>query len=57
MTKIKADFGGIASKLAAKQTFKEFYRWLFIFLRETEERKTIDAEPALEMSRWCDCSL
>jgi len=39
----------IASSLDNAREFKEFYRWLFDFVKEEGERKTIDAQVAMDM--------
>jgi hypothetical protein len=46
MTKDVARVDGL---LKDKRSFKEFYRWLFDFVKEEEERKTIDAAMAINL--------
>jgi hypothetical protein len=41
LEKMKADAKRVEAMLQDKKTFKEFYRWLFDFVKEEEERKTI----------------
>lgn len=47
--KLKSEQMRLASLLADSKNFKEFYRWLFDFVKDEGERKTIDVEVALEM--------
>jgi len=35
--------------LKDRETFKEFYQWLFNFAKENQDVKTIDAEVAIDM--------
>eukprot|EP00823_Brevimastigomonas_motovehiculus_P001234 TRINITY_DN11743_c0_g1_i1.p1 TRINITY_DN11743_c0_g1~~TRINITY_DN11743_c0_g1_i1.p1 ORF type:complete len:282 (+),score=75.59 TRINITY_DN11743_c0_g1_i1:31-876(+) len=39
----------IINSLKDKSTFREFYRWVFEYLKGDSERKTIDVDPAMEM--------
>jgi len=55
----------LIKSLNTRETFKEFYQWLFNFAKETPEVKTIDAELAIDLwntvlkdqwpltSQWC----
>jgi len=47
--KIKAEIAKIAKLLDDQFTFKEFYRWLFDFVKEEPERKTVDTPVAINM--------
>ena len=40
---------GLQGLMADESQFKTFYRWLFDFVKEESERKTIDADAACEM--------
>jgi len=40
---------GIATSLDNPREFKEFYKWVFEFVKEEGERKTIDAQMACDM--------
>lgn len=44
---IQADLQKFEGQLRQTSVFKEFYNWLFPFMKESEERKTIDAEDAI----------
>lgn len=46
---IQQELQTIKSSLSNKQTFKEFYEWLFTFIKDDEERKVLELEPAIEM--------
>lgn len=46
---MKTDVKRVEQMLADKRAFKDFYRWLFDFVKEEEERKTIDAAMALNL--------
>lgn len=41
LEKMKADVKRVEGLLEQKSSFKEFYRWLFDFVKEEPERKTI----------------
>jgi len=47
--KIKTEMGKINKLLDDQYMFKEFYRWLFDFIKEEPERKTVDTPIALTM--------
>jgi len=47
--KIKSEISSIKSALANKTTFRDFFRWLFDYVKEDSDRKSIDIEPAIEM--------
>jgi len=47
--KIKSEVSNIRSLLANKVTFRDFYRWVFDYIKEEPERKSVDLEPACEM--------
>jgi DCN1-like protein 1/2 len=52
MTEIKNQLSSIKSQLSTSgnaATFKEFYLWVFSFIKDDEERKVVDAAPAMEM--------
>lgn len=44
---MKTDAKRVESLLSDKAKFKEFYRWLFDYAKEEEERKTLDTAVAL----------
>lgn len=46
---MKADAKRVEESLKDKKQFKEFYRWLFEFVKEEEERKTIDNNMAFSL--------
>jgi len=46
---IKAYAKKIESTLEDDKTFKEFYRWLFDYVKDEGERKTLDVQVALDM--------
>jgi DCN1-like protein 1/2 len=46
--KIKADVASGKAQLTDKQKFRDFYRWLFDFIKEEPDRKSVDIEPAME---------
>jgi len=46
--KIKGDMGGVREMLKDKIKFRDFYRWLFDFIKEEPDRKSVDLEPAVE---------
>jgi len=46
--KIKADMGKVREMLKDKIQFRDFYRWLFDFIKEEPDRKSVDLEPAME---------
>jgi len=51
-TEIKSQLATIKSSLATSgnaATFKDFYLWVFTFIKDDEERKVVDAAPAVEM--------
>jgi DCN1-like protein 1/2 len=47
--KIKSEVSNIRNLLANKTTFRDFYRWVFDYIKEEPERKSVDLEPACEM--------
>jgi len=47
--KITVQARTINSSLDNLREFKEFYRWLFEFIKEEGERKTVDAQMAMDM--------
>jgi len=52
VSEIKNQLGSIKSSLSPSgnaATFKEFYLWVFSFIKDDEERKVVDAAPAMEM--------
>jgi len=49
MNRITQEMQTLKNSLASKSTFKEFYGWLFSFIKDDEERKVLEAEPAIEM--------
>jgi len=63
--KMKAKAKELIKSLKNRETFKEFYQWLFNFAKENQDLKTIDAEVAVDMwntvmkdqwpltSQWC----
>ena len=46
---MKTDAARVQSLLQDKSQFKQFYRWLFDFVKEEEERKTIDCGMAFNL--------
>jgi hypothetical protein len=46
--KIKGEMNGTREMLKDKQRFRDFYRWLFDFIKEEPDRKSVDLEPAVE---------
>jgi len=51
-TEIKNQLSTIKSSLSINgnaSTFKDFYLWVFTFIKDDEERKVVDAAPAVEM--------
>jgi len=46
--KIKADANGARASLSDKAKFRDFYKWLFDFIKEEPDRKSVDLEPAVE---------
>jgi len=46
--KIKGEMNSVRSMLQDKVKFRDFYRWLFDFIKEEPDRKSVDLEPALE---------
>jgi len=51
-TEIKSQLSTIKTQLSTSgtaSTFKEFYLWVFTFIKDDEERKVVDAAPAVEM--------
>jgi len=48
MDKIKADMNNVREMLKNKVQFRDFYRWLFDFIKEEPDRKSVDLEPALD---------
>jgi len=49
MPRIQQEMQTIKTSMTNKQTFKDFYLWLFKFIKEDEERKVLEVEPAVEM--------
>jgi len=49
--KIKADMAQSRSLLQDKVKFRDFYRWLFDFIKEDPDRKSIDLEPAIDFMK------
>jgi len=47
--RIKQELQTLKKSLENKATFKEFYGWLFSFIKDEEERKVLEVDPALEM--------
>jgi len=46
--KIKADMNTVREMLKDKVKFRDFYRWLFDFIKEEPDRKSVDLDPAVE---------
>jgi len=46
---IKTEMSSLRGRLADRTWFRDFYKWLFDFLKDDPERKSIDMEPAIEM--------
>jgi DCN1-like protein 1/2 len=46
---IKKETKRIEGIMQERRGFRDFYRWLFDFIKDSEERKTIDCESAYEM--------
>jgi len=46
---VKKELQSLSSSLASKNTFRDFYGWLFKFLKDDEERKVLEVDPAVEM--------
>jgi len=51
MDKIKQDMNSTREMLKDKVRFRDFYRWLFDFVKEEPDRKSLDLEPAIEFIR------
>jgi len=49
IAKMKGEIASIKSSLQSKTSFRDFYRWLFDYIKEDSDRKSIDIEPAIEM--------
>jgi len=49
--KIKAEMGNVRELLKDKSRFKDFYLWLFNFIKEEPDRKSVDIEPATEFMK------
>jgi len=49
--KIKTEMGNVRELLKDKARFRDFYRWLFDFIKEEPDRKSVDVEPAIEFMR------
>jgi len=49
--KIKTEMGNVRELLKDKARFKDFYIWLFNFIKEEPDRKSVDLEPALEFMK------
>jgi len=49
VAKMKGEIASIKSSLQSKTSFRDFYRWLFDYIKEDSDRKSIDIEPAIEM--------
>ena len=49
LERMRAQAGTLPATLKDAATFRQFYRWLFDFVKEESDRKSIDAEAALEM--------
>jgi len=46
--KMKAEMNNVRELLKDKNRFRDFYRWLFDFIKEEPDRKSVDLEPAIE---------
>jgi len=46
---IKKELQNTKSSLTNKATFREFFRWLFDFIKDEPERKSIETDQAVEM--------
>lgn len=53
LAQLQTDAKRVESLLADKKAFKDFYRWLFDFVKEEEERKTIGKATR----RWVGCGV
>ena len=49
LDKMKAEVARITASLGDKKSFREFYIWLFNFVKETPDRKSIDLDAAMEL--------
>jgi len=49
--KIKSEMANVRSLLQDKARFKDFYIWLFNFIKEEPDRKSVDLEPAVEFMK------
>jgi DCN1-like protein 1/2 len=46
---IKTEIGSLRNRVTDRTFFRDFYKWLFDFIKEDAERKTIEMETAVEM--------
>lgn len=46
---LKKSLDRVVATLSNKDTFRDYYKWLFAFHREAEERKSLDKEDALPL--------
>jgi len=49
--KIKSEMNNVREMLKDKARFRDFYRWLFDFIKEESDRKSVDLEPAIEFMK------